>query len=205
VECNGNCDHSASWSSPVRLLSTGSGSGLWTWSAAIRNGEKLRMTFYPRGGPFHYLWCDGGCTDLANWDGYALDLGENSGDYSSLALDREGRPHVAFRDRHSFSLGYLWCIKDCESEAPQWDAAVAEPSSHIGEEHPIQPLPTCVRGSWFGGMRPVLALDSQDNPRIAYDAEYQMECYRNPDNPNDRSTYVETKWWTSRVVFFTRR
>lgn len=36
--------------------------------------------------------------------------------------------------------------------------------------------------------------ESLNNPHFAYDAEYMMECLKNLNNPNDPSTYVETKW-----------
>ncbi|MFO7684314.1 MAG: hypothetical protein R6X34_30150 [Chloroflexota bacterium] len=202
IECNTQCADSANWSLPAHLLSTNSGSGIYSWSPAVDENDGVRLTFTPRGGPFYYLWCHADCAQTENWDGYSLDLGGGSGDYSALALDRHGRPRVAYRDLNSFSLAYFWCDGLCESPNPQWHVTLAEDSAQIGDEHPISPLPTCVRGGWFGGLRPVLALDAQDNPRFAYDAEYMMECLQNPGNPNDPSTYVEAKWWTARFVFF---
>lgn len=202
VECNGNCANSANWSLPAHLLSTNAGSGIYSWSPAIDENGGVRLTFTPRGGPFYYLWCHSDCAQADSWDGYSLDLGSGSGDYSALVLDGNGRPRVAYRDGNSFSLAYLWCDGLCQSLNPQWHVALVEDSSQIGAEHPISPLPTCVRGDWFGGLRPVMMLDAQDNPRFAYDAEYMMECLDNPNDPNDPSTTVEAKWWTSRFVFF---
>jgi hypothetical protein len=205
LECNANCDNSAGWSQPLPLRGTGHGSSVHTWSPAVAENGALRLTFYPRGGPFYYMWCDGNCTQLENWGEYSLDFDESStGDYSALALDSNGRPHIALRGGNNFSLNYLWCDGACETDNAQWNMAVVEPIGQIGEEHPITPLPTCVRGGWFGGLRPVIALDAQDNPRVAYDAEYMMECYINPGDPNDPRTRVETKWWTTRFVYFPR-
>jgi hypothetical protein len=205
LECNANCNNSANWSLPLRLRGTGHGSSVHTWSTAVAQNGALRLTFYPRGGPFYYMWCNDNCTQLGNWGEYSLEFDESdTGNYSALALDSNGRPHIALRSGSNFSLNYLWCDGACETDNAQWNMAVVEPIGQVGEEHPITPLPTCVRGSWFGGLRPVIALDAQDNPRFAYDAEYMMECYINPGDPNDPRTRVETKWWTTRFVYFPR-
>jgi hypothetical protein len=204
VECNGSCDNHAHWSAPLRLRSINSGSSVHTWSPAITASGGVRLSFYPRGGPFFYLWCDGDCSQIDHWGEYSLDLGSGTGDYSALTLDSQGRPHIALRDGDEFGLSYLWCEGACETAAAQWKMGLVEPIGQLGEEHPIRPLPTCIRGGWFGGLRPVMVLDAHDNARFAYDAEYKMECLKNPGNPNDPSTYVETKWWTSRFIYLPR-
>jgi hypothetical protein len=205
VECNSNCDNSAGWSQPLPLHGTGHGSSERTWSPAVTANGGLRLTFYPRGGPFYYMWCNDNCTQLENWGEYSLEFDESgTGDYSALALDSHGRPHIALRNWYGFNLSYLWCSAECETLNAQWHMSMVEPIGQLSEDNPISPLPTCIRGSWFGGLRPVIALDAQDNPRLAYDAEYKMECLKNPGNPNDPSTYIETKWWTTRFVFFPR-
>ena len=45
-------------------------------------------------------------------------------------------------------------------------------------------------------------LDADGNPILGHDAEFLMQCYNDPQRP-DLGTYVEPKWWTSRVVFIT--
>ena len=202
VECNAQCDLSESWPRAASLLGTGSGASAYTWSLAVDTHGRPWATIYPRGGPLYYAWCNEDCTSDANWTGSVLDFGNGSGQYSALALDAQNRPRIAYRDGDSFSMGYAWCNQHCETMDAQWTSQVAEESNAINVDLNVPVLPTCVRGSWFGGLRPVLVLDRQGNPRIAYDAEYLMECRSNPDNPNDGTTYVETKWWASRVVFF---
>ena len=109
---------------------------------------------------------------------------------------------MAYHDATQFGLGYAWCEAHCESLNAQWQLVLAEDDSAIDQDLHVPLLPTCERGGWFGGLRPKLSLDAQGNPRIGYDAEHKQECLRNPDDPNDPTTYVETKWWTSRFLFF---
>lgn len=202
VECNERCDLSANWSRPTSLFETGSGSSPYTWSFQLDRNGGLRATFYPRGGPFYYLWCHGSCTDPGKWQGYTLDVGKGSGAYSSLMLDQQDRPRIAYQDMTQTGLGYIWCNENCESEQGVWQGGLVEDDNAIDREHPIRPYAECPQGTWIGGMRPSLSLDKDGNPRIAYDAHYLMTCYRYPDDPNDRSTTTEPKWWTSRFIYF---
>ena len=201
LECDTACGEGASWSPPTRLFSTGSGPGHFSWSAAFDVHGRPRLAFYPLGGPLSYTWCDAACGQAASWEGYSLGLGLDSGAFPSLALDGQGRPRLAYRASVD-DMGYAWCDLACEGDAAQWRFHTAEDGSAILADLSVPLVPGCLRGDWFGGLRPVLALGADGNPRIAYDAEFKMECKRYPDDPNSTLTFVETKWWTSRVLFF---
>jgi hypothetical protein len=201
LECNRECDSGANWRRSDPIVGTGNGSEVYGWSAAIDAQGRPRLAIYPRGGPFIYAWCAAACTSADNWAGDTLDFGQGSGASAAIALDAQGRPRIAFRDGAA-NLGYAWCDADCEGEGAQWKKLLAEDSNSILEELNVPILPTCVRGGWFGGMRISLALDAAGNPRIGSDAEFKMECKRYPDDPRNPATFVETKWWTSRFVFF---
>ncbi|MBC8076320.1 MAG: hypothetical protein H7Y32_09630, partial [Chloroflexales bacterium] len=201
VECNVRCDASESWPRAASLLNTGSGSSAYTWSLAVDDQGRPRATIFPRGGPFYCAWCDANCTDAAGWAGTTLDVGSDSGQYSALVLDGQGSPRVAYRHGVA-NIGYAWCDSACESEHAQWRYQVAEESDAIGADLSVPLLPHCLRGGWFGGLRPTLALDRASNPRIAYDAEFMMECRRYPNDPTNQQTFIETKWWTSRLLYF---
>lgn len=195
VECNANCNDSANWSMPALVFNLSSGPGHRSWSPAIDSQGRPRIALYPIAGTLRYLWCDQGCTDVARWTEVKLPLKSDSGEYPSLALDTQGRPRISYQ--HESGLGYAYCNSRCESAEGEWIFGEAEDSNRLNAEFPIKPLPGCTEGSWIGGYRTSLALDGQGNPRIAYDAEYLMRC-----QSESGSTNVESKWWTSRLIFF---
>jgi len=203
LECNSDCDNSANWSMPAHLFDIKTGPGHRNWSAAFDQQGNPRLAFYPGAGPLFYAWCNGTCRDSTNWDGVQVPLSDAaSGEHPSLALDAQGHPRIAYRDRDQYGLGYAFCNENCESAQGRWTTGLVEDDNQLNQEFPIKPLPHCDTSAWFGGLRNNLTLDAQGNPRIAYDAELMMRCKRYPDDPNSNETFVETKWWTVRVVYF---
>jgi len=202
LECAASCAGPEDWTQPALLLAVGSGSGHKSYTLALDSQGRPRVAAYPIGGPMRYLWCDAGCSDSTKWQQQTIFADQQTGMHPALVLDKADRPRIAYQDWEKGGLGYIWCAANCNTSAAEWRGGLVEDDGVLDQTHSIKPLPTCVRGGWQGGKRPALSLDAAGNPRIAYDAEYLMECYRYPDNPSDRSTYTETKWWTSRVVFF---
>ena len=126
-------------------------------------------------GPAGYLWywwCDTGCTEGANWAGYSIGA-QGQAEDPDLALDALDRPHIAFRNILSpDGLGYVWCDMNCESNSPNWQGGLLEPSGDLDLEWDIPPPLNCSESYWWDGYRPMLALDTAGNPRIGYVAQH---------------------------------
>jgi putative cofactor-binding repeat protein/parallel beta-helix repeat protein len=76
-----------------------------------------------------------------------VDSTDNVGYYSSIALDSNGNPHIAYSDMSNWNLKY---------------------ASWSGSEWTIQVVDSLERVNTFASMAPSLAIDSSDNPHISY-------------------------------------
>jgi hypothetical protein len=201
TECASTCTTPADWATPTLLWPLGTSLGRnVSWSLALDPADRPRFMARLQNGSLLYAWCDGGCTMGQNWLGYSLAFGSADVAHPSLAVDARGHPRLAYQ--HDVSLGYAWCDSGCESGQPTWQYLVAEPSSALDAALSVPIPPECMEGGWLGGYRNRLALDAQGHPRIGYDAEFLMRCYRTPQNPDPGNTFVETRWWGARVAYF---
>ena len=136
----------------------------------------------------YYLWCDTGCGDAATaaWDGYPVGVPNDVGVGVDLAMDAEGRPHMAFEDP-TLGLTYAWCTSGCETANPVWQTLLADSSAALDVSEPVPPLGTCTEMHWFTGKLPSLALDSAGNPRIGFGADHlQGGCFPPPTVQQDQ-------------------
>jgi hypothetical protein len=198
-ECTAACAATSDWSAPVVLIHLPSGPGDRDWSFALDAAGRPRIAAQPLARPIHYLWCDAACDTSDGWDGYVLTF-SNADTYPALALDAAARPRLAFKA--NAGLAYAWCDGGCETDQPAWSAVLVDSPAEIAAALSIPILPGCLDGSWIGGYRPQIALDPAGNPVLGHDAEFLMRCYETPQNPNPGHTFVEAKWWTSRVLMF---
>jgi parallel beta-helix repeat protein/putative cofactor-binding repeat protein len=76
-----------------------------------------------------------------------VDSTDNVGYYSSIALDSNGNPHIAYSDTSNWNLKY---------------------ASWSGSEWAIQLVDSLERVTTFTSMAPSLAIDSNGNPHISY-------------------------------------
>ncbi|MGD8717541.1 MAG: SH3 domain-containing protein [Candidatus Zixiibacteriota bacterium] len=81
----------------------------------------------------------------AGWDVETFDEGRFAGDGSSLALDREGQPHVAYYTRHRLKFAH-----------------------RTGKGWYVRTLATVPEDRWPRELSTAVALDAEDRPRIAY-------------------------------------
>jgi hypothetical protein len=100
-----------------------------------------------------------------------MDLAHDPAGGIDLQFDRQGRPRVAYQELGG-GLGYAWCDAGCETDGVQWRSKEVESADALSQDYDILPIRRCSVSTWFGGVRPSLALDAQGNPRIAYDAQH---------------------------------
>jgi hypothetical protein len=172
ITCDANCEQKESWQR-TRLFDRGNGHASWT--LALDAQDRPRVAFYqaemPSGGNrLFYAWCNTGCTSAASWSKAPIGLPQNVGQDPAIALDRQGRPRIAYTRPSLEGIGYLWCDSQCESGAAQWQSRLAEPMATLNKDYPVPPPFDCSLATW-SGIRPQLALDPAGNPRIGYEGE----------------------------------
>ncbi len=201
VECVRDCEAAGWWSTPAPILPISDLGEATSWTLAFSEGRPRLAVKPGRHEPLWYAWCDGECSNNQNWYGYPVQFGDAEARHPALALDAQGLPRMAFNQ--GVDLGYAWCERDCETASPLWRYTTAERASALNQDVPV-PVPPgdCKRGWWTAGYRPSLSLDAAGNPRIAHDGEFLMECYDDPQRPNDAATHINARWWASRVLFF---
>lgn len=179
LECSTSCESSAGAWNGIYLTPRGSGHA--SWVLRLDSQDRPRIAFYQasldngQGNQFYYLWCDATCLDPANWDGTALTLSPAPvGDpEADPAFDSQDRPHLSYRTGSpDFGLGYAWCEASCQSASGTWHSQLMESSTVLNAEWPLPPVAPCTFSSWYGGYRSALALDTDDNPIVFYDAEH---------------------------------
>jgi len=118
-------------------------------SIAIDESENPHIAFYG-GGLLHHAWWDGSTWQQEGVD--SVDWG-NVGEYNSIAIDRDGYPHIAYRYYKDGSY-----LKYAYKDASGWHRSVADS------------LPT---DSYLNSM----ALDGNNNPHISYydGSEYDLK------------------------------
>jgi hypothetical protein len=129
-------------------------------------------------GPFtsyelYYLYCTTSCVDLqaGTWGYSHMALSRGPAGGVDLQLDGQDRPRVAYQELGG-GLGYAWCNAGCTANGEQWRNQQIESEEALANDYDILPIRRCSISTWFGGVRPSLALDPQGNPRIGYDAQH---------------------------------
>lgn len=146
----------------------------------------VRLAFLGAEGETRYLAyyeCDADCTaeDARGWTGMGLLSSEDSdlGDGIALALDRQGRPRLAYTVSGSILLAY--CDGDCVGRSGAGDWALAK--GELGDEIPADDIflyHNCTVGFWFL-RQPALAIGADGLPVIAYRAEDISGGWTSPD------------------------
>lgn len=182
--CDANCDQRDNWQS-VPLADRGSGPNV-SYDLEMDAQGRPRVAFYEgaklngQGDRLFYAWCNGTCQNSSNWQRQELGLSVNDGRGPDLELDAAGKPRIAYALYNAGGLGYSWCNNNCESAGAAWQHQVTESRNQLVTAWPVAIPPHCDGGLW-DGIAPVLSLDAQGNPRIAYDTTYHARCWYNPD------------------------
>lgn len=219
AECNQMCHLAENWTTTV-LADTASASvaHFAVFALDVDSNGKPHVALYTGTGAggslspntLYYLTCGAAtCAQAQVWHalnvGFPTTHGEEGVD---LALDTQNRPHLAYHAPMAagFGLQYAWCDADCSTSAQGWRTQQMEASEEVNAELPIPawpgcafpqcnpPVPPCTISTWDSGLRPALALDSADNPAIAFDAHHEQggAC----------GTFTDTK--QSRFIQFTQ-
>ncbi len=207
IGCDADCTTGENWRHVV-LYERGSGFDVG-WDIAVDAQDRPRITFFPgtlaegRGERLYYIWCNSEtfatCLDVTQWQGTTLGLPARSGKQPDLVIDPQGRPRIAFLDNGN--LGYLSCSAQCEAEQAQWAFKEVETHTAMKQANPKAIPATCNADLWTP-LAPVLALDTQGNPHIAYDVLVEAHCqYIDPDDQKPFSRF-ERIWRGVRWVSF---
>lgn len=187
--CDSGCDQRQNWQR-VYLLDRGSGTAV-SWDLELDSQDRPRFALYRGTGTFAaeqllYLWCNENCLDQAtkdaHWEYNETGVAVTNGKHPDLELDSQDRPHIAYVDDTAGGLGYVWCSTDCESDNAGWQHQVIESATVLQQAWPVAIPVACRSGLWHG-LTPVLSLDQNDNPHVAYDTTYHAQCLY--DDPSD--------------------
>lgn len=204
VACDRSCDQANNWSS-VPLFDRGSGYEV-SYDVAVDAQGRPRIAFFEGaqlgggGNRLWYAWCNGDCTQPANWQRSEMGLPTSEGQEPDLELDGAGRPHVAYALYSEGGLGYSICQGNCESGSANWQHEVLESRNDLQMAWPVAMPSHCDGGLW-DGLTPSLALGSDDAPHIAYDITYYARCHYVGEDQWEPWSEMNLVWRAVRVLF----
>ncbi|MBL0372246.1 hypothetical protein JJB09_09405 [Rhizobium sp. KVB221] len=205
--CEKDCTDKASW---TRTFVVNQGSGSFpspTWDLAFTSDGQPRLALFFGDGTdspelshqLLYAWCKSDCGKEDSWSANAVNPGKGVGEGTDLALDAEGRPHIAMITANN-QIALASCKADCETDKPDWRASLAEEMAVPQKERP-QALPFHCDGEVWDGLMPSLSL-GKDAAMIGYDIIVEARClYKDFDEPLPSATFHEI-FRGSRVVNF---
>ncbi|MCI0687378.1 MAG: hypothetical protein L0Y54_09110, partial [Sporichthyaceae bacterium] len=89
---------------------------------------RRHVAYYANGtGDLRYATCALGCGLAANWQRATVDQTGDVGASASLALDRDGAPHLSYFDRTAMRLKYATCPGGCAT-AGNWRSLIVDPA-----------------------------------------------------------------------------
>lgn len=95
---------------------------------AVDATGKRHVAYYAGGADdLRYATCALGCSLAANWQRATVDQTGDVGVYASLALDRDGAPHVSYFDAGAMRLKYATCRSGCAT-AGNWRSLIVDPA-----------------------------------------------------------------------------
>jgi hypothetical protein len=183
AECNSGCTTAANWGSvglfgPIYYLSE------YPFVLRVDAQGRPRIAYYDgnaNNNVLYYAWSNASPLSVGGWSSYTLNYPTN--DYWSLdlAIDRQGRPRVAYPTAiiqgSPDGMSYLTCTANCETTSPTWQQQFIETSDDLNTSYPIALNPDCVSSSWMLVGYPSLALGVADNPNVSYRALHIQLCY----------------------------
>lgn len=185
LECSGSCENEDNWI----------GSGLYetyeddievvamkpTVSLALTADGKPRVVVLGKNADgkrnIVYFECEEDCTK-DNWHGSIISDHEKITTGLDLALDKAGRPRIAYTLDYNIALAYC-DDADCAAENAAWDLTKVEFGSDMPPDE-IFLWDNCTVGFWFLHS-PSLAIDESGAPRVGYQARDISGGLSNPD------------------------
>jgi hypothetical protein len=189
MACAVECEENTSWArSTITGAAVGAGVGHKSVVLRLNSQDQPRMALFATGSHSIYLWCNENCSNEASWGMRAIDPKVTDGGDPDLQFDQADHPRIAYQWREDptselgrMGLGYAWCDANCESPQAVFAHSLVELSTQLDVEWPLPRPSNCVWGQWLGAYRPALVLDAQDNPYVAYDADFVVgSCLGQP-------------------------
>ncbi len=86
-----------------------------------------------------YATCGSGCTSSAAWQALTLDSNGDSGEFTSIAVDQNGRVHVSYWQYPADDLRYATCAASCTNGG--WQYAVLDAPGRVGRYNSLAVSP----------------------------------------------------------------
>lgn len=184
--CDANCNNASNWTF-LALVPTGTGSDPHQrWRLQLDSQNRPRIVIYVASHldtnyahHLYYLFCNDGCQDKNNWFYHRF---EESSRFTytepDLVLDSQDIPHIVVL--RTGRMVVLKCTQLCHDTAPTSDSTWIEERVALERtmdvDWPIPPAADCTRAAWRA-YRPVLALDTNDQPLFGIDADHLHNCH----------------------------
>lgn len=175
--CDGACEQATNWAS-VRLFSVGADGSV---VLRLNTNDQPRLLYFAGAADdpeaknrLFYASCDNQCTAAAGWSKASLGLPEayGSGGFD-FTLDTKGNPRAVYHvGVEPHATGYSSCKDGCGTDQAKWRHALVETAASMEERVPTAPATGCSQAYWRPGERPVVVLDANGNPRVAYEAKH---------------------------------
>ena len=123
--CAASCTTAASWHT-VTVDQVGSVGQ--EGSLAVDGDGRVHVSYFDlTNADLKYATCAASCTTATSWQTAAVDQAGDVGDYSSLAVDGDGRVHVSYLDFTNSDLKYATCAASCTT-ATNWQTVPVDQS-----------------------------------------------------------------------------
>lgn len=207
-ECNSGCDQTENWQRAF-LMPTGGGSYPHPgWDIELDSNNRPRVVIFTGGGlepekfnyQLLYLWCETGCMEATSWYFDFVGLESQEGESPDLELNAQGQPRIAWM-AYNGDLGYSWCNSACQSENGAWNNQIVETEDELRQAFP-QAIPAHCDADIWEGLAPVLSLDRNGNPRIAYDVPVEARCLYDPGDGSEPYQRFMPVWRAARLTYF---
>jgi len=97
-------------------------------SLAVDGSGQVHVSYWDAtNADLKYATCAASCTTATSWQTVAVDQAGDVGDYSSLAVDGDGRVHVSYLDFTNSDLKYATCAASCTT-ATNWQTVPVDQS-----------------------------------------------------------------------------
>jgi len=123
--CAASCTTATNWQTAVIDHSWNVG---YHTSLAVDGSGQVHVSYWDAtNADLKYATCAASCTTATSWQTVAVDQAGDVGDYSSLAVDGDGRVHVSYLDFTNSDLKYATCAASCTT-ATNWQTVPVDQS-----------------------------------------------------------------------------
>jgi hypothetical protein len=127
--CSAACGELDNWS--TRAVNPDAG-GERDPSLAVSPDGSIGIAYYDEiARDLRFALCRGECAGSSAWVTTTIQAGPDVGREPSLAIDEQGRAHLAYYDFGNGALRYSTCARDCESSA-SWRTVEADGDGDVG-------------------------------------------------------------------------